>query len=416
MHQVTVERTHPQCRGHKKLVKHLENCVNRKSTRFWRVKKTVEHPSTQAKDGWVYQFTLHFEKVGGHRDATERQWNAILEKLERICNHARWNKYPWQIVDVKPAVSSIDVETPTVSDDGTINPPPPAVNGVKKVNVPRGVHHAVATDNVCTLTDAKDRSLAQINAMLDDDSEEMLRTAFSGIFDREPQIRVMLSAIKSFLETDGERRNHVLLYGLPACAKTQILLRMTDILGVDAVLRLDATSTTSAGIYKLFFQEYKDDVPPFVVMEEIEKTSEEALRVWLGALDDRGELRKVNYREMLVREVKILCLSTAIDKLLFDRLMGGTEKKPGALSSRFVNKLHCPRPDRKVLSKILKRDIDANGGKDEWIEPALDLAQAVKTDDPRQVLAFLDGGDRLISGLYQKDIVRIYEQSQKEPQ
>jgi MoxR-like ATPase len=217
----------------------------------------------------------------------------------------------------------------------------------------------------------------------------------------------MLSSVYSFLATDGERRNHVLLYGLPACAKTQILLRLIQFLGEGAVMRLDATSTTSAGVYKLFFKEYQDGVPPFAVVEEIEKTTEEALRVWLGVLDDRGELLKVTFRDMLARNVKMLCLATANDKALFDKLMGGTSAKEGALASRFVNQLECQRPDAKVLEMILKRDIDARGGNYDWIKPCLALAKDLETDDPRKVLGFLDGGDRLLTNQYQEDRLKI---------
>jgi hypothetical protein len=127
----------------------------------------------------------------------------------------------------------------------------------------------------------------------------------------------------------------------------------------------------------------------------------------LGALDDRGELRKINAREMRNREIKILCLATANDKDEFDRLMGGTLKRPGALSSRFVHQLECPRPNREVLRMILTRDIDSYGGSSDWIEPALDLAAEIGTDDPRKVLGFLDGGHRLLTGEYQRDIRSI---------
>ena len=143
-------------------------------------------------------------------------------------------------------------------------------------------------------------------------------------------------------------------------------------------------------------------------IEEIEKCHEDGLRVWLGALDDRGELRKTNFRESRARKIQILTLATANDKVIFDKLMGGTDKRPGALSSRFVNQLHCPRPDEKVLRKILERDIDSYGGHADWIQPALDLAKVIGTDDPRRVLSYLDGGDRLLNGMYQKDILTMY--------
>ncbi|HEV7738605.1 MAG TPA: hypothetical protein VGO47_14690, partial [Chlamydiales bacterium] len=205
------------------------------------------------------------------------------------------------------------------------------------------------------------------------------------------------------------RRNHVLLYGLPACAKTQILNAVTNLLGSDAVVRLDGTSTTPAGIYKTYFEEFGDrPEPPFVVLEESEKTEEAALRVWLGVLDDRGELRKVNFREQQVRELKVLCLSTANDKDQFDLLMGGTPGKPGALSSRFAHQMYCQRPNEKVLRLILERDIEKNGGSLLWIDKVIELAKQLRTNDPRKVLSFLDGAERLMTGAYQKDILAMH--------
>jgi len=343
-----------------------------------------------------------------------REWQSMTHRLHQLCNLSRWQDQPWEIVEVIPAVDA-DILVPRVEeedsdqDNSQIKKRP---KGVKQRIAPRGVHDAVNTHNVIDLQGLKNRALGTINKLVR--SPKALNEAFDGIYDREPQIRTILSSVKSFLESDGRRRNHVLLWGLPACAKTQILLKLTEVLGEDAVLRLDATSTTSAGIYKLFFDEYQNGVPPFCIIEEIEKCAEEALRVWLGALDDRGELRKINYRIMQVREVQILCLASANDKLIFDKLMGGTEKKPGALSSRFVNQLHCPRPNRKVLELILRRDIQKNGGKIAWIQPAIELAEQIETNDPRKVLAFLDGAERLETGAYQRDIIRIYDQCKME--
>ena len=272
----------------------------------------------------------------------------------------------------------------------------------------RCVHHALSKNTGVTLAEVKERVMPIINELLSSDKALDDSEYFKGIFGRNAQLRTILSSVKSFLESDGLRRNHLILYGSPGCAKTQILNAIGKLLGQDAVVRLDGTSTTPAGIYKVYFQEFDNiSEPPFVILEEAEKTSEDSLRVWLGVLDDRGELRKINAREMRSREVKVLCLATVNDKDEFDRLMGGTLKRPGALSSRFVHQLVCPRPTRNVLKMILTRDINSYGGKQEWIEPALNLASQIGTDDPRKVLGFLDGGDRLLSGEYQQDLFDI---------
>ena len=153
-------------------------------------------------------------------------------------------------------------------------------------------------------------------------------------------------------------------------------------------------------------------VPLIFVSEEIEKADEQALRIWLGAMDDRHEFRKVNFHMHQVRKVNFLSLATANDKEKFDLMMGGRNGYPGALSSRFVHHLECPRPNQTQMRMILKRDIERFGGKQDWIEPCIALAGRMGTDDPRKVLGFLDGGDRLLDNSYQNDQLNIYR---KEP-
>lgn len=91
--------------------------------------------------------------------------------------------------------------------------------------------------------------------------------------------------------------------------------------GSDAVLKLDATSTTRAGLEKLFFSDLTE-IPPLVFMEEAEKADPEALKIWLGALDDRGEIRKINFRVNMLRQVKVLFICSVNNKALFDKMMG----------------------------------------------------------------------------------------------
>ena len=66
------------------------------------------------------------------------------------------------------------------------------------------------------------------------------------------------------------------------------------------------------------------------------------------------------------------------------------------------------------MRKILLRDIELYGGNPEWVEPCMELSKKVKTNDPRMILSFLHGQDRLLTGEYQQDILRIFELEQKE--
>lgn len=403
---ITIHRKFSQRRDQTSGIEHIKQRAVGGSRSRWKViASRISEPSYS--DG-MYHYTcaLTFLKEGGHQnpDLIKREMAGIRTMVEKLGEIQKFQPYPWLISKIEGAdnleavdASDLDVEA---SDEN--------VNSFIKVSDSQ-VHHAMSENTGVTLDEVRERSMPIIDELLNSDEALTASPYFNGIYDRNAQIRSVLSSVKSFLESGGQRRNHVLLWGLPACAKTQILNSVADLLGKDAIVRLDGPSTTSAGIYKTYFKELADiPEPPFVIFEEAEKTSEESLRVWLGALDDRGELRKVNAREMTSRNIKILCLATVNDKDEFDKLMGGTANKPGALSSRFVHQLNCPRPDRKVLKMILERDVMANGGNLKWIEPALQLAEAIETNDPRKVLGFLDGGKRLLDGTYQKDILKIY--------
>jgi hypothetical protein len=58
------------------------------------------------------------------------------------------------------------------------------------------------------------------------------------------------------------------------------------------------------------------------------------------------------------------------------------------------------------LGRILKREVDAIEGKDEWINPTLDLADEIHTTDPREVISLLlCGRDALLDGTFQKEYI-----------
>jgi hypothetical protein len=57
----------------------------------------------------------------------------------------------------------------------------------------------------------------------------------------------------------------------------------------------------------------------------------------------------------------------------------------------------------------LKKDILSKGGKLEYIEPCIELSEKLNINDPRKVLSFLSGGERLLTGEYQKDLFDIFE-------
>ncbi len=221
-----------------------------------------------------------------------------------------------------------------------------------------------------------------------------------------------MSAINRTAELEVRNRNHSVLFGAAGCGKTSTLAAIESYFGPGAVLKLDGTRTTRAGLEKLFFKEL-DSIPKIVFMEEIEKADIDGLKVWLGALDDRAEIRKVNARSSggpEVKEVRVLFMCTVNNKKVFDSMMSAGSGEPGALSSRCVNEVFFPRPSTDTLRKILMKEVNTNGGRLEWVDKCLDLAVELNVADPRKVKAFLSGGDRLLDESYQNDIRAIRQE------
>ncbi len=219
---------------------------------------------------------------------------------------------------------------------------------------------------------------------------------FSHLFEREVQVRLILDTLGAAIASEWRVRNHCLLWGRPACGKTEILLAVERMLGADAVVKLDATMTSKAGAENLLLE--LEHVPPILLIEELEKCDPANLPWLLGVLDQRGEVIKTNARIGTVRkEARCLCLATVNDLVRFRAALSG------ALASRFPHQICCPRPGRAVLRQILLREVHARGGKEEWIDPALDLLTREGGNDPRRAIALLDGRDRLLNGEYQAD-------------
>lgn len=386
MYKVTLKREFTQNRSQDKAIEFIKRRVL-SSKPAWQITDTQIIEPEQHGFKFVYRVVFTFQKTSGQRQSEQKEFDAICEALTRIGSNAKFRPCVW-VVDTITKVSEDETSVEHVAEGNTKS--------------------AMAAHTGITLEEVREKCLPEIIKLLTEKDAIAESIYFREIFERDAQIRIVLSSIRSFLETNGERRNHVLLHGLPACAKTQILNAVTALLSDAAVVRLDGTSTTPAGIYKTYFEDFNDiPEPPFTIIEEIEKTAEESLRVWLGVMDERGELRKVNAREQRQRNLKVLCLGTANDMDIFNSLMGGSDNKPGALSSRFAHQIECPRPNDKVLRLILERDIRSKGGKMIWVDAVMELAKATMTNDPRKVLSFLDGGERLENGEYQKDIMAV---------
>jgi AAA domain (dynein-related subfamily) len=218
---------------------------------------------------------------------------------------------------------------------------------------------------------------------------------FAHLYDRDAQIGIVMSALEAAIESDWRNRFHCVLYGPPACGKTELCAVIQTMLGDDAVWRIDCTATTQAGLTKQLDE--TEELPRIIIAEEIEKADPDALRVLLGLLDTRGEVRKVTARHNIRKECRVLMLATVNDIEKFEGLMAQ------ALSSRFAHKVYCPRPGRELLEKILGRKVTLINGNPKWIAPTLDYMEHVKSYDPRRAIALcLSGRDRWLDMTYWK--------------
>jgi hypothetical protein len=242
------------------------------------------------------------------------------------------------------------------------------------------------------------------------DDEIEAHSAFEGIYHRGAHIRILCAAIQRMKDTNGAARHHTLLWGKPGAAKTHVFSALRKALPLGSNLRLNSNTTTKAGVEQLFKRLSKGPgIPPIIFIEELEKTKEEMLDIWLSIMDDRQEIRKTNYRESWSLIANCLIFATANDKKKLDSFCGGNSEEPGALSSRFCHQLPVARPDEEVMRKILQREINNHGGSNDWIDPCIELAKKMKTNDPRIVLSFLDGQNRLLTGDYQTDMLAIQD-------
>lgn len=247
-------------------VQQIEKFKNPKKTGW--LFNSSDYNEHQVNDEWIFTAFLTFENK---RTNKETEWEEIVNFIQKIGDSNKFNIYPWKLITEKidPSPQFYEIEEQEAKEVTT------------KDTIP-GVHSMLPPEGAKTIEDLKELFPHELLKPAKE-SDRLIENhpAFKGIYDRGPQIRTCLSAIQNFIISDGKKANHVLLYGLPACAKTQILLGIEKLFGPGSVLKLDSTSTTRAGLERLIFSEL-EFIPPLIFMEEIEKANEEALRIWLG--------------------------------------------------------------------------------------------------------------------------------------
>jgi MoxR-like ATPase len=222
-------------------------------------------------------------------------------------------------------------------------------------------------------------------------------SGFTHLYGLDDYIDIIRSVLELAELSDWRDRVNIALIGPPACGKTELCKAVKSMVGDEAVLEYDATSTSMAGAQESIGN--MEELPRVIVLEEIEKAPEAALPWLLSVLDLRGEVRKKTMRSDIQKSVHMIGICTVNDEDKFNKV------NDGALASRFSMPLHFQRPPREILWKILKREVDKIGGNVAWIDAALDFAEELQTRspkgglyiDPRKLIAIcLTGRERLL--------------------
>jgi hypothetical protein len=324
-------------------------------------KKNLSDPE-KTNDGIVYTATIKYGAIGKRIDH-DAKWPQIVRRFAETATTGNLQNSPWLVIEPE-GFRDIGIDATTKASNQA---------GIAiKANEPK--------------------QLGEIN--LDPTGH------FDRIYGRDPHISRIMGAMKLGLATDWHERIHSILNGPPGSGKTELMKSFAEMLGKEgeAWLWFDATSTTRAGAIEQIINAPK--VPPVLFIEEIEKTEETALRWLLGIMDQRGEVRRLNYRTgPQAKNVRMVVVATANDVPLLQNMMAG------ALYSRFQNKLYCSPPDRIVMEHILRRELKAMAGDELWIEPTLKFGfDEWCINDPRELKAIMAiGRERLLTGEAQLD-------------
>lgn len=248
-------------------------------------------------------------------------------------------------------------------------------------------------------------------------TQEVMNTFFAGIYEREEQIRNIHAAVQMAQDTNGEIIPHVLLYGRPGACKTKLTEHFKAWYDstpgdVERVKFVDCTTMTQAGVENWLLDQASDgSLPEVLVLDEVEKQDKKNLSSFLSIMGSgiiaRLNARIGNRRERASFVVIGICNDEQQLKVWND----------GALWSRFGgNKLFCPRPSYELCDRILKELVKKiPGGKREWAEAALKFGwHDLGERDIREIKDHLCGRDRLLTGGWQKDKLKMLAAKQKE--
>ena len=325
-------------------------------------------PTPQFPKGVKFTFRINVTlNTDNHRPSIDLEFSNIVKAIAAKAQYPKWtvesvDDVPFSDTDVKMA------RTVEITRDGT-------------------VERASAADQV-----------GYVPLVMP--TQESWEENFSHLFGLEDHIARAKNPIELGIESDWTKRIHTILIGPPGCGKSAVCQAIKKAIGAESVMQFDATSTTQAGAQKEL--ESREELPRVMLVEEIEKAAGDSMQFLLSLMDLNAEVRKVTARGNILRNTKMIVIATANDEAMLKRAAAG------ATYSRFANRVYFQRPSRDLLYKILQREVESlPNGNLAWIDPALDYAEAVRTTDPREIIAIcLCGRDELLTGVYQERMLR----------
>lgn len=131
---------------------------------------------------------------------------------------------------------------------------------------------SIVTDNILSWEEIDSTAIDELNNLETYEGIE----PFDKLYGLDGQIRMLLNTIYQAVRTGGRAKSHIVLYGAPGCGKTTITEIIERLVTPEAVLKIDATKTTRAGLENLVFNEL-ESFPPIVLLEEAEN---QILMIW----------------------------------------------------------------------------------------------------------------------------------------
>lgn len=375
--------------------------VNKKLGFTARLKKLEEPdtlPAQSADDSvWLYHARIRLEREGDpNLDTVKKALEHVMGRLRKRAEKKGWT------VEGQPSVGRAG---PSLSHDN---------------------HDSHGQQDQQDQAETQDKEMVDpfppfVLPGLDD---EIMRDHFGDIYERDAHIRIVHRAVETSLNSHGKVLSHVLLYGLPGACKTKLMESFKTFYEKDEqgtferVAFVDGTTMSKAGLEKYLLalagtgtNKSTNRLPVVLVVDEIEKQPMDNL-LCLNNVMGSGVLTRLN---AFTGNVRVPAIFTVVGICNDEKML--KDFRNGALWSRFTHKLYCARPSRIIAREILEQiavDIGCGDHAREMADAALRFGwDQLGQRDIREIKGHLDGREDLLSGLWQKDKLTVYNSEEK---